>query len=451
MPVNTRKAKPQKKTYMEEAVDSSDEDGPDFDQVFGYADKGAESDESDFRKKAKPKSRKKPSKANAKKSNGRTRKAIQEPNLPDISDDEDRRAGDTPDFEEYPIHFDDSSESISAKTIKNSFRKRALPDGEMGTRPEVLQIHVDATRSNGKATIVLNLADIISRSQVPDRVIGRTRRAVKTASNGTPTSIKDEDETLVEQDEPQPRSKRTKLLHDAKAQKAKAQSKRKGFTDLPYELRFRIYRQVLVEKSALYLTSKENFSRSSQFLRTCKLIHEEGREIMYSENAFHFSRSSLTRGTYFEKEWREIGWKDVRRFLEDIGPVNRSLLKYVSFQLADAPPSVTPYLEEEQRRCTNDPVLHRVFNLIGSHAILRKLAMGFGVRRNIDSSDYNFLKSLASMKCHSFKQSERWWNVRRMGFGIMDRLQKVMVIKEEVDDDVDLSKKKLVEPDMAII
>jgi hypothetical protein len=452
MPVTTRKAKPQTKSYIEDRVDSSDEDGPNFDKVFGYADKGAESDEPDFRKKAKSKRKKSLAKTIGKKSNDKKRKPTQEQTLPDMSDDEDRRAGDTPDLEEYPIHFDDSIESLhSSKAVKKDSKKRILADEESVTLPEVLQINIDASSSNGKATIMLNLADIISRSQASERVNGKTLRIADTESTGSSIVIKDEEETLVEPDEPQHRSKRAKLLHDAKAEKAKARLKRMGFTDLPYELRVGIYRHVLVRRSALHFTSKENFSRSSQFLRTCKLVHEEGREIMYGENAFHFMRSSQTRGSYFEAEWREIGWKDIRRFLEDIGPVNISMLKYVSFQLTDAPPSVTPYLEEEQRRCTNDPVLHRVFRLIGSHATLNKLAMGFGVRRNIDSSDYIFLKSLASIKCHNFKQSERWWNVRRMGFGIMDRLQKVMVIKEEVNDDVDLSKKKVLEPDMAMI
>jgi len=168
---------------------------------------------------------------------------------------------------------------------------------------------------------------------------------------------------------------------------------------------------------------------------------------MYGENAFHFSRSSKTRGTYFESDWREIGFKDVRRFFNDIND-NVSFMKYISFSLDDAAPSATPYLEEEQRRCVNDPILHHIFKLIGSHTVLTKFAIAFHIRRTIVNSDYVFLKALSSIKCHQFNQARHWYSTRRMSYGIMDRLQKVMVSKKEVDEDVDLSRKKTVEPEM---
>jgi hypothetical protein len=308
--------------------------------------------------------------------------------------------------------------------------------------PQVLQIHVDATNSNGKATINLNLAVLISSQALKQSQHSNTGAlAAEAASIG-------EEDTLIEVDQAKHRSKRAKLLHDARAQKLTAKLTKKGFTDLPYELRIGIYREIFVKQRPLHFTSKEGFSRSAQFLRTCKLVHEEGRKIMYGGNSFHFSRSNQARGTYFESDWREIGFKDVRRFLEDIGPANISLLKYVSFFLSDAPPSVTPYLEEEQRRCVNDPVLHRVFKLIGSQAILNKFAVAFQVRRTVVPSDYVFLKALSSIKCHEFSQARKWWSTNRLSYGMMDRLQKVMVIKKEVDEDVDVSKKKTVEPEM---
>lgn len=433
MPVTTRKAKPQAKTYEEDRVsEQSDDDTTTFDNVFGHANDNDSNSEPDFRK-ANSKGRKNQIKLGGKKSNGRKRKSMRAPTLPEMSDDEDRRAGDTAELIEHQFHFGGSTETVHT----------SIPATErLFTIPQVVQIHVDATSSNGKATINLNLVDLIS-FQASKR--SRTSSINTLAAAGTSF---DEEDTFVEAAKPTYRSKRTKLFHDAGAQKLTAKSTRKGFTDLPYELRIGIYREVFVKKQPLHFTSKEGFSRSAQFLRTCKLVHEEGREIMYSENSFHFSRSSQARGTYFEADWREIGFKDIRRFLEDIGPANIALLKYVTFFLSDAPPSVTPYLEEDQRRCVNDPVLHRVFNLIGSQAVLNKFAIAFQVRRTVVASDFVFLRALAGIKCYNFNQARKWWSTNRLSYGIMDRLQKVMVIKKEVDQDVDLSKKKTAEPEL---
>jgi hypothetical protein len=430
MPVTTRKAKPQAKNYEDaEVSEQSDNENTTFDKLFGHA-KYVDTDSEPEFGKGKSKSRK----SHGRKSGGGKRKSIMRtPALPDLSDDEDRRAGNTPEADLFPVEYGQPKGTMHASTPSSHM---------LVTIPQLLQIHVDATKTNGKATINLNLADLISsqaanQAQHPD-----------TSLLATETASIEEDVAPIEVDQARPRSKRAKLLHDAKAQKLAAKPARKGFTDLPYELRIGVYREIFVKQQPLHFSSKEGFSRSAQFLRTCKLVHEEGREIMYSENSFHFSRSNQTRGTYFESDWREIGFKDVRRFFEDIGPANISLMKYVSFFLTDAPPSVTPYLEEEQRRCVNDPVLHRVFKLIGSQAVLNKLGIAFQVRRNVLPSDYVFLKALSSIKCHKFYQARKWWTTNRLSYGIMDRLQKVMVIKKEVDEDVDVSRKKTVEPEM---
>jgi hypothetical protein len=431
MPVTTRKAKPQAKNYEEDEVSEfSDDDTPTFDKLFGHADNS--DSEPDFRT-TKSKRRRSQGKTAGKKSKGKKRKSTHTAALPEMSDDEDRRSGDTPELDDYPVNFDDPTGTIHAS--KTASRRLA-------TGAQVLQIHVDATKSNGKATINLNLADLISCHAFKDIQLSTIDNiAADEASIG-------EEDTLVSAEEPKHRSKRAKLLHEARSQKFAAKLTKRGFADLPYELRVGIYREIFVKKRPLHFTSKEDFSRSAQFLRTCKLVSEEGREIMYGENSFHFSRSSQTRGTYFESDWKEIGFKDARRFFEDIGPANISLLKYVSFALSDAPPSVTPYLEEEQRRCVNDPVLHRVFKLLGSYAMLNKFAIAFQVRRTVIPSDYVFLKALSSIRSHKVSQPCKWWSTNRLSYGIMDRLQKVMVIKEEEDDEVDISKKKTVEPEM---
>ena len=97
-----------------------------------------------------------------------------------------------------------------------------------------------------------------------------------------------------------------------------------GFLDLPYELRSKVYEFAFKFDKPIEFESR-NFSRSANFLRTCKTVLKEGREVLYGENSFHFGRETATRGKFYEKIWKEIGYKDVRKFLETIGPINVGL------------------------------------------------------------------------------------------------------------------------------
>jgi hypothetical protein len=96
-----------------------------------------------------------------------------------------------------------------------------------------------------------------------------------------------------------------------------------GFFILPIELRLPVYGHLFKSDKAIEF-GKSDTSLSAHFLRTCKQVYKEGREILYGENSFHFTRDTRTRGTYHDKVWKEIGYKDIRRFLQDIGPVNVS-------------------------------------------------------------------------------------------------------------------------------
>lgn len=132
-----------------------------------------------------------------------------------------------------------------------------------------------------------------------------------------------------------------------------------GFSDLPPEIRNRIYRMVFVTNAPIEFQTRKDFSRSAAFLRTCNLVHEEGREILYGENTFCFARSEYKRGKFWERTWTEIGYKDVRRFFETIGPINIGMLKYVSFILTDVSRSAAPDLNWDQRRFVHDRVLRK--------------------------------------------------------------------------------------------
>jgi hypothetical protein len=205
-----------------------------------------------------------------------------------------------------------------------------------------------------------------------------------------------------------------------------------------------IYRQLFVTESPIDFSSRGNFARSSSFLRTCQVVHHEGRAVLYGENAFHFERSHGTRGAFFESTWKEIGFKDARRFLETIGTVNISMMRYISFHFQDAAPSTTPHLDENERRFVNDPILHHILKLIGTNARLSKIAFQFSGRKLLQKFDYNFLQALCSIKSEEVIHAERMtYATSKVGDeGIIDRLQKVMTIPQVNQVEVDVGKKK---------
>src|SRR5947209_18760922 len=96
------------------------------------------------------------------------------------------------------------------------------------------------------------------------------------------------------------------------------------------------------------------------------------------------------RGTFFESTWKEIGFKDARRFLETIGTADISRMRYVSCHFQDAAPSTAHHVDENERRFVNDPVLHHVLKLIGADALLAKIVFQFSGRRQLKRLDYNF-------------------------------------------------------------
>ena len=96
-----------------------------------------------------------------------------------------------------------------------------------------------------------------------------------------------------------------------------------GFLDLPAEMRNEIYRLVFVADGRIDFGSPgKRFKRSAALLRTCRQVHEEGRTILYAENQFFFQRRTQRRGSYWDDEWAELGYKTIRKFLKDISAAN---------------------------------------------------------------------------------------------------------------------------------
>ncbi|KAF2495621.1 hypothetical protein BU16DRAFT_394462 [Lophium mytilinum] len=158
-----------------------------------------------------------------------------------------------------------------------------------------------------------------------------------------------------------------------------------GFLKLPPELRNKIYKLLFVSQSELRFNNPQ-FSLSSAFLRTCKQVHDEGRSILYGEGTFVFERNRLSRSPFWDPVAKEIGYKDMRRFLTMIGD-NLALLRQVRVVFEDATPSSLPYVRsQEERRFIHDEHLIECLRIL-RRAELKKFTLCFHGRKTLTEYD----------------------------------------------------------------
>lgn len=210
--------------------------------------------------------------------------------------------------------------------------------------------------------------------------------------------------------------------------------KSSGFLKLPGELRDDIYRLLMVRNATVSFRGRPDLHRSAAFLRTCKTIRDEGTNILYGENSFHFSRTLTTRGKYWEPVWKEIGYQDVRRFLETIGPVNIAKMKHISFVMTDGSERASSGVEHP--KFVNDPHLHHILRLIGNNTTLKQFGVMFSGRAMVSNCDFHFLNALTEIKCQRLDLVYRAYLLGRMRIdkGIEKKLRELMVIKNEDED-----------------
>ena len=224
-------------------------------------------------------------------------------------------------------------------------------------RPTMLQIHL-TPKQDGSSVINLNVADLLQATlSMPEskrQASNLTHANIVTAGQGTVIESSEAFENLSRARQLLARSRRNKY---EQANPPKAKTSYAGFLDLPVELRSQIYGK-LFDRSNMTIdfTSSRPSIIHGNFLATCKTVCDEGSRVLYGRNNFLFQRDGRTRGQFWEQEWKEIGFKDVRRFLSMIGKVNVSHLRTIKFSFSDALPSVTRYLLEAQRKFVNDPV-----------------------------------------------------------------------------------------------
>ncbi|KAF3010665.1 hypothetical protein E8E13_005224 [Curvularia kusanoi] len=251
-----------------------------------------------------------------------------------------------------------------------------------------------------------------------------------------PTMLKLQDDTSRSMRQ----SKKHRFEH---TQAAVVNDGRKGFTDLPPELRNKIYRLVFVREKPLQIPAckpwgQASLCQSGQFLSTCKLVHNEGCSILYGENVFAFERHESTRATFYEYVVKEIGYQDALRFLKMIGPENLQYLRDVKICFTDARPTNAPLLSsKEERRYMTDTVLINFLRIL-RNAKLRTLRLAFNGRRNLQSTDDRFLRYLEQIKVDELEQ----WTTQS-GYPNWDKIRGSVWtdLKSEM-----VRKKKLYEP-----
>ncbi|KAF1963393.1 hypothetical protein CC80DRAFT_398005 [Byssothecium circinans] len=220
-----------------------------------------------------------------------------------------------------------------------------------------------------------------------------------------------------------PRSKRRLA---AKPKPVQRQQKKAGFTDLPPELRNKIYRHLFVTGDIVQIPRATNLCRSGQFLSTCKLVHSEGCSILYGENTIMLDRSRDRRGPYWEPVPKEIGYTDARRFLKAIGPENLAYLREVRLVMEDACPSATPYLNHEERRYVNDEHLIDILRIL-RNAKLREFKLTFLGRRALARTDIKILRYLEQVKADEVSSSSSgWYHPPKITFGLWADLKESM-------------------------
>lgn len=236
--------------------------------------------------------------------------------------------------------------------------------------------------------------------------------------------------------------RKAKKSRTTNTQLMEVQKRRKGFTDLPPELRNKVYRYAFVREKTFQIPAckpwaSEDLSQSGQFLSTCKLVHNEGCSVLYGENTFTFDRHEDTRGTFYEHKPKEIGYKDALHFMKMIGPENIQYLRDLKIGFSDARPSDTPELKSnEDRRYMSDDMLINLLRILRD-AKLRKLSLAFMGRRVIQRSDIKFLGYLEQIKVDKLV---RWIHPRsyhveqKIGYRVWEDLVEQMVRKTKLYD-----------------
>ena len=98
-----------------------------------------------------------------------------------------------------------------------------------------------------------------------------------------------------------------------------------------------------------------------------------------------FVRASRRHGSFWEKEWSEVGFKAVQKFLRTIGPTNIGLIRQAILRLEDAIQCLNPHLHTaDDRRFVYDDILMSILRVLADRAKLQSLDLHFYGKQSLD-------------------------------------------------------------------
>ncbi|KAL9053422.1 MAG: hypothetical protein Q9162_004792 [Coniocarpon cinnabarinum] len=210
-----------------------------------------------------------------------------------------------------------------------------------------------------------------------------------------------------------------------------------GFTDLPPELRNMIYEH-LYDHGKVFDFGRPEFSSSSQFFRTCKLVYEEAAPILYSNNTFRLTRDSNTEGPYWKKPWVEVGFRNIRRWLIAIAPLNISYLRNVEISLEDGSPSrlrmqstsnqwASENFLKEEARYVHDTDLIECLKILARYSQLRTFKLDFTSRKMLTRRDDRFLHALKKIKTDKLLEAQATGHSNYYGYRGPSRIEQKLL------------------------
>ncbi|KAJ9611967.1 hypothetical protein H2200_003562 [Cladophialophora chaetospira] len=209
---------------------------------------------------------------------------------------------------------------------------------------------------------------------------------------------------------------------------------KKGFLDLPSELREKIYKLVFIVGKPVDFTANQNRCLSAQFLKTCKTVYKEGTAVLYGENSFHFSRETRVKGKYHHQVWREVAYKGVRKFLEEIHPSNVKLLQHVSFTFTDATDNRTRVVPGSlvHHRFVDDPHVHEILRLLAVNPGLKTFAVQFAGRGMVTQYDRRFVRGITEVKCwRLFFITYLYGRGHKIAHNVKEKMPFLMKVRDE--------------------
>lgn len=215
-----------------------------------------------------------------------------------------------------------------------------------------------------------------------------------------------------------------------------------GLLSLSGEIRNRIYRLTMKDDNPVYFINGRNFEHSANLLRTCKQIYQEGRAILYGENEFIFERDPQKCGEFWRPKRTEIGYSNVRRFLEMIGPINIGLIRLIGLSFDDAPPSAAPDKCHEERRYANDAHCLYMLKLLAKHGNFDRVTIGLYGRRKLSSVfDTQFINALKAVPAETVNFKHPRTDSRRYQF--LDETKNTDRLKDLIKEGMQNARKKI--------